>query len=137
MNIKRAIGASILTYITTFIAGIIFAKTLGVTDPSVDQVPVLLWILGIAAAICFTWIFSKWYFKSSRVTSGSRQGLILGVIMILVGFVLDVLTVLPSTGSLGEGLALLGDYYGQWFFWVTVILIISTTTYVGKKIRRI
>lgn len=135
MKIKRALLASIYTYLASLIIGIIGAFIFS-ADPAQASVPVPMFLIGILAPILFAWIFATWYFRGSRVVQGRGQGFALGILMVLIGFILDIVTVLPTAGgSLGNTVALLTDYYTQVVFWVTALLVIGACVVVGGNTR--
>lgn len=135
MKIKRALLASIYTYLASLVVGIIGAFIFQ-TDPAQTSVPVPMFLIGILAPILFTWIFATWYFRGSQVAQGRGQGLVLGILLVLISFILDVVTILPTTGgNLADTITLLTDYYTQLAFWITTLLVIGACVVVGGNIR--
>lgn len=134
MKIKRALGASAYTYIAALAVGIIGAFIFS-AEPGQTEMPVGMWLIGLLAPIFFAWIFSLWYFRGSRVAQGRSQGIMLGVTMIIVGFILDILTVLPTAGGFSGAFTILSDYYTQWIFWFVAILVVLTCMLVGGNLR--
>ncbi|PIR38320.1 MAG: hypothetical protein COV34_01800 [Candidatus Zambryskibacteria bacterium CG10_big_fil_rev_8_21_14_0_10_42_12] len=136
MKIKRAFLASMYTYLASLAVAIIgaFIFNAGTADP--NEIHPVLWIVGVLGPIVFAWIFSTWYFRGSHVAQGRGQGLLLGILMIITGFVLDVITVLPTAGGFDNAITLLVSYYTQWAFWVTAVLVIFMCVLVGGNVRQ-
>ena len=134
MNIKRAFSAGALTYIASLIVGIILAFIFD-ADATTSPHPVL-WIIGMLGPIVFAWIFATWYFRA-HVSQGRGQGFVLGLIMLVVGFILDTITVLPAAKGFDNAIAYLGEFYSQWTFWITAILVVGVCVLVGGNVREV
>src|SRR5690606_15975612 len=79
-------------------------------------------ILTIALGV----IFALWYFRDKKVTDNAREGLYLGLVLVVLGFILDVI-VFAVQGQINNLLA----YYTAPGFLVGLILFLITTTLVG------
>ena len=129
MNLKRAIGFSVLAYVATFIIGIIAAVSIGLDSAEVEDIPTSMWIVGLISAVVLVKLAAWLYFRSPSVPASGRNGFLFGIIAVITGFVLDIATVLP-TGSLNT----LWDYYANMYFWITVVAIIIVTTLLGARL---
>ena len=129
MNLKRAISIVLLVYIVTFILTLTFAALIGVDNTDPESIPTSLWIIGIILAIGLTTWGASFYFKSKKTTPSAKQGLIFGIITLLVGFALDFTT--AGLGAGQEGINSLLDYYSQSYFLITLVLLLGSTTLVG------
>ncbi len=123
MNIKRAIGISVAIYLAFFVVMSISA--------------LIMWYVLPFVVILFVCVGAFWYFKSPTVSASARQGFYFGLTILLIGFVLDILSVLPTL-SKGDGLLKsLLDYYSQPLFWVMLVLILLVATLTGKKMKKL
>jgi drug/metabolite transporter (DMT)-like permease len=134
MNIKRAIGASVMAYIASFIIGVIVIVVFGIDLGETQEIPPLMWYAGAIASIVFAAGFALWYFRSLKVEPSEKAGLYLGVVMITTGFILDFVTLLPLFTH-EDPVGPLLDYYLAPMFWVTLLLVLLATTLTGKYIR--
>lgn len=133
MPIKRAIWISVVAYVATFILGIVFGLFFGFgTAPDLSDIPAAALYSGAVAAIVVIGLAAWWFFKSPKAVPTTRHGLYFGLISIAVGFTLDFVTVLPF----GNPIELLGAYYVEPFFAVTLLLILGTTTAVGHFLEK-
>lgn len=136
MQIKRAIGASVLTYIASFILGSIFAISAGINLAETQAIPPSMWYLAAVSAIVFAAGFAYWYFRSPKTHPCAKEGLLLGITMIITGFVLDMITFLPLLTH-PDPFGPILDYYSSPFFWSTLALILGVTSltgwWLGKK----
>lgn len=131
MNIKRAIGLSILAYIATFVVGALVAVVSGVDLGEIQEAPTILWVTGALVSVAFAWAFAWWYFRSPKTIASPRNGLLFGLVMIATGFILDFVTFLPLVTREDPWGSILAYYFNP-FFWGTVVLVVITTTLVGK-----
>ena len=130
MNIKRAIGASVMAYIASFIVGTLVAVAFGIDLAGTQEIPPLMWYAGAVASIVFSAGAAWWYFRSPSVAPSAKAGLYLGVVMIITGFVLDFITLLPLWTHENPLEPILG-YYLAPMFWVTLALVLAATTLTG------
>lgn len=135
MNIKRAIGIALLTYIATFIVGILAAIVIGI-DLTVETTPPpeMIYVAAFAAVV-IAGIFSVWYFKGKSVEVNAKQGLFFGGVMIIIGFIMDIVTFIPYVASGGSYDDIL-KYYSDPVFWVTLILVLVTPAAVGHILQK-
>lgn len=128
MPIKRAIWISIVAYAATFVTGVLVGMVLNfpqTTDLSV--IPANIFYAGAITAVLVMGIFTWWFFKGETAHANLKNGLYFGLIAVAVGFVLDFLSVVPF----GNPIDLLSPYYTQPLFFVTLLLILATTTGTG------
>ncbi len=128
MNIKRAIWMGVLAYLASFFIGIIGAAVLGIDLTTAVEPSMTLWIWGIVFTIVLMGLFALWYFKTE--TPSVKTGLYFGLIAVGVGFVIDAIIIVPfilSSTAPQDPLA----YYLNPLFWLTLVLLVATTTLVG------
>lgn len=135
MKVRRAIGFSVLTYLLTMVVGVVIGASVGFENLDMTNPPLWMYIAsGVTAALACLWM-SHLYFRSPKVAKGTKYGAYLGVYMILTGFVLDMLSwsgEYAKTGSF-DGL---WNYYQNWCFIVTLVVIVLVCTLVGKRAAR-
>lgn len=136
LNAKRAVIASFLIYLSSFIAGLLIATVAGINPSESTDVPPLMWYAGALTAVLATAIGSLWYFQSPKLQPSLKHGLQFGLVAVILGFVMDIVLILPTAGVGGEPLALLIDYYSQPLFWVTLVLVIAAASGVGYWLER-
>jgi len=134
MNYKRAALLSLLAYVISFAVGILSALIFSVDFSGEAPVPQFMWYVGLLASILIMGGLAFWYFKSDTTKPSLLNGLMFGVIAIVVGFVIDALFFIPAAlgGRGGELIA----YYLEPFFWITLVAVIATTTLVGFLLGR-
>ena len=120
-------------YIASFIVGIITAVIFGIDLGQTQEIPPILWYTGAFASVIIASGFAFWYFHSPKVSPGAKAGFSLGVIMIITGFILDFMTLLPLLTHDNPWEPILG-YYLAPLFWVTLLLVLLATTLTGKYI---
>lgn len=133
MNIKRAIGASVLAYLASLVVGIVVAVIFDINLEETEAVPPILWYTGAITAVFFVGVFSFWYFRSPSTTPSASEGFRLGLVMIATGFLLDFITLLPlftHEDPFGPML----EYYLDPFFLGTLVLVLGVTTLVGRHL---
>ncbi len=130
MNIftKRAIGFAVLAYVASFITGIVTAMVLGVDLASTD-VPNSLWYVGMLMAVIIMKIVTMLYFKPKKLKPSFQSGLELGIVTVVVGFVLDMLIIIPTYNQGGS--EIISTYYTTPFFWMTLALVAVTPAATG------
>ena len=133
MNFKRAVGLSVLAYFASFVIGIAVAVVAGIDVAETQAIPPLMWYAGAIAAIVFAVVFTRWYFRSPTVVPSAKAGFLFGLTMVVTGFVLDVVMLLPLLAHDDPWTPILAYYFNP-FFLLTLVFVISATTYVGKHL---
>jgi magnesium-transporting ATPase (P-type) len=135
MIYKRAIGMSVLAYISSLIVGIIVAVVSGIDLETSQEISPIMWYAGAISSILFAIIFSVWYFKSPKIHSNMKAGLRFGGVMIITGFVLDFITIVPLYVK-EKTLEPMFSYYQSPWFWITIILVVFTAGLTGKFLKK-
>ncbi len=130
-NFKRAVSLSLLLYVATFIVGIISGIVSGQDMSTMQGMPDSFWYVGMVAAVILTAGFTQQYFKSPKIQASRMTGAYFGVTAVVVSFVIDF--ILFSIGNAGGANVDLREYYGDWRFWIIVILVIGTAKFVGWR----
>jgi hypothetical protein len=129
MNWKRALGIAFTLYLVTFVFGILLALLLGIDMTSVQETPLSMWIVSIIMTTVFAGLAAFWYFNKEK--AALKDGFFLGLVFIGFGFFMDLLFFIPMLIS-GEGFGLLGAYYGNVLFWVSLVLVVVVSSCIGK-----
>jgi len=135
MNIKRAIGASLLTYVASILIGLVTMVLFGVSMAETQEIPPLLWYVGAVSSIVLASAFTFWYFRGKGLKPSMNEGLKLGGAMIATGFVMDAITLLPVLQH-EEGLSQIMEYYSDPMFWVTVALVVAAAGFTGMYLEK-
>ena len=137
MNIKRAIGIIFLLCIATLIVTIILSRLFGVdleiTDPS--NIPPVMWYVAIISVVILSVIGTIWFFKSPETVSNARNGFLFGLLAATLGFISDILLLIPHK----NGLSILLNYYTQpkyWAAFISILLICTLVGYVKSKKKK-
>lgn len=123
MNIKRALGFSVLLYLASFIVYGIIQVVPALEFPSFSGY-LVLWVLNIPIVL----LLAKWYFKSVAPTA--KRGLALGVLAIFVAVVFDGIFALIAHAS-GVGMDEFASMYTDWKFYCTIVEVLFLTSYAG------
>jgi len=129
MDIKRASWISCLAYISSFVVGIFIAKFMDADVFGGAQVPTAMWTVSILFTIILVVIFSLWYFQDTKITADLKEGLLLGLVMVIVGFLFDIILFLPVLFS-GTAADIL-DYYASPFFWLAIASVFAASGVTG------
>lgn len=128
-NFKRALGIGFALYVATFVFGIIAGVVSGVDMSSMANVPDSFWYIGMVSSVVLTALFTFWYFKTPTVTPSWQSGVLFGVTVLALSFTSDI--ALLTLGNMQGANVDLWDYYGDFRFWIIVILVIGTAKSVG------
>jgi heme A synthase len=131
-NFKRALGIGLALYLGTFVVGIVCGVISGQDMSTMQGMPDSFWYVGMVAAVILTALFSMWYFKSPSVVPSAKSGFLFGLTSVVLAFVLDF--ILFSLGNMSEDPKNhidLGQYYGDYRFWIIIVLVIVTAKLVG------
>ena len=129
MNIKRALGFALIAYIISVAIGMGLLASYGFDPTFMDGAPKSLLALMLLVSVVVMASVSYFYFGKGRVQPTAKNGLLFGIVSIVVGFILDFLFFLPALIR-GSGLDLF-DYYNSVLFISTLIAILAATTLVG------
>lgn len=122
---KRALGVSVLVYLSTFIVYGLSA--------------VLPWFQGDTMSVksfLFSWVlyipiillFAKLYFK--KLQPNIERGFYFGLSIIGVALVLDGLSILGAWAA-RQDLSQFQELYSTWMFYFTIVWVILLATYAG------
>jgi hypothetical protein len=126
MNLKRAIWMGALVYIISFILGFIGALIIGIDLTTVKEPTTGLWIFGIIVTVIVMIIFTIWYFKGKELKASAKEGFLFGITTVILGFILDLLI-----SFILRRVQDLSSYYSNPLFWVTLFILLITSTVVG------
>lgn len=130
MKLKRAILIAIATYALSFIIGLIPMLLMGVNTMEMSEFPANFFIIGMVISVALAVAFSLVYFRDKRIRRNAKEGFYFGIVLAITGFALD--GILFLIGSLSGSPMDLLAYYANPLFWLTLLLVIITTTIVGK-----
>jgi len=142
MNIKRAIGVGVLTYLSSFILIIVsmpIATIMWMNDLSIAFNQIYKIINLILAGL-----FTLFYFKDKKIKRNAKEGFLFGIVLIIVTSILNIIAGFiqynlkyPTQITLGGAIR---TYFSHSSNWITLILFVVTTTIVGamkeKKKKR-
>lgn len=129
---KKIVVFSLIAYALSFLVSTIVMFSMGIDFETFDvtNMSMSLWVVAMAATALITYIVTKWYFRTKWVVVPSaKEGFIFGVAVVVIGFVLDFLLVLPVVITQGANDLL--AYYQHPFFGLTVLILLGTATIVG------
>jgi len=139
MNVKRAIGVGLLTYLVSFILGIIVMFAMGVDPSQGSEIPKSAFIVNIIITLILAGLFTLFYFKDKKIKRNAKEGFLFGIVLIIMGFILDVIIFTLTSIMTSTQINIL-EYYSNPIFWLALILFVLTTTIVGaikeKKKKR-
>lgn len=130
MNIKRAVGVGILTYLIAFIIGMIVVGISGVDATNPAEVPKSVLYINIVITIIIAALLTLFYFKGKHTKANVKEGLLFGIVLVIVGFILDIIIFLIFSSASQSEFDLM-EYYSNPIFWVSLVLLLITTSVVG------
>lgn len=84
MNLKKAIVSAIILYAVMFLVASALLSTLGQNDTIFGSILVVL-------SVILTFLISKeYYFKGAKVSSPIKEGLMLGIVLVVVAVLIDI-----------------------------------------------
>ncbi len=127
MNNKRAVIAAIILWIASFVVGLAFVGVTGISDSG----SIVLAIFGLASIIILTALMAEFYFKGKNTARTEPEGLRLGIVFLLVSLLLDMTVFIPFV-ALGGSVSDIVAYYASAQFLAGAVLVVLTTTLIGK-----
>lgn len=118
MNIKRAIGYGVMSWVLIFVAFSVLMFSPWFRDGR-TRIFVAHWIL----LIPIVWLLAKWYFKATPPTW--KKGLYLGLIGLATGTVLDLVITVPLF------VKSYAVYYGDWRLWTGFAWSVALCVFAG------
>ncbi|MBI2436153.1 MAG: hypothetical protein HYV41_00175 [Candidatus Magasanikbacteria bacterium] len=125
LNIKRALGFSLLFWVIIFVIVSILMFLPWIKE-SETRISVAWWILEIPVVL----LLAKWYFKTNH--PDAKEGFLLGLLALIVGTILDLIITIPLFISQQSQEPYL-DYYSDWKMWVGFALLLALTTFAGYE----
>ena len=131
MNIKRAFGIGLVNYLVSVVISLAIGTSLGFDFENSADFPPEMLLLGAIAVIIVTPILTYWYFspqkvkgkKIKRIKPSMNNGLQLGIVFVIVGFVLDGVIIGASVAS-GTAPVDPFAFYSNLAFWLTLLLVV-------------
>ena len=130
MKLKRAIWIGVVTYILSFIIGLIPMILMGTDTAEISELPPSFFIIGIITSIVLAGLFTLVYFKDKGIKPSAKEGFYFGLVLIIVGFVLDVLIFSVSSLAADSEIDIFA-YYSSQMFWTALVLLVAATTIIG------
>lgn len=127
--LKRAVKIGFVVFLFSLIINAIAARILRVDIKNVspNNLPTAMWFFGIIGAVISSIFGSLWFFSSRKIQARVGNGLMFGVVVSILGFILDIAALAP----LKNGATLLAVYYTRIEYWTAFILIIMTSSLIG------
>ncbi|HRH23684.1 MAG TPA: hypothetical protein PK295_03565 [Candidatus Magasanikbacteria bacterium] len=134
LNLKRAIGFSVLFYIVSFILFALMSVVFGTSiDTKPNEIPLLQCIVYLLSLIPAILVCAKWYFR--KFQPSTQRGVLLGIVALIVSCVFDLVLVTTSMPD-GGGIEMLGSLYTDWKFFATIVILVGTSAYAGFEFDR-
>lgn len=134
MNHRKVIILNILLYIATFVVAAallaLFDVPLQVSKPPTTNQIFVAMVTGIVLTVLGAW----WYFQ--KAPAGFRNGVLFGVIAILVGFAMDAVLSIGIWMSGKNPMAFLETSYTFFFFGIMLVLTLLLTGLVGWVMQK-
>lgn len=135
LNLRKVIILNVLLYIATFVVAAIILALIGKplqfsTPPNTDQI-----FVAMVSGIVLTMLGACWYFQ--KATASFRNGLLFGVIAILVGFAMDVVLSIGIWLSGKNPMSFLETSYTFFFFGIMLLLTVLLTGVVAWRLQRV
>lgn len=132
MNLKRAVGIGVVTYIVSLVIGMIVMLIMGFDPSQTSVVPSNMLYAIILVSVIVAGVFTLWYFgfKKKVIKPSLKEGALFGVILVIVGFILDLI-IFGVTSLLTNSQINLIDYYSNPVFWVALALFVIVPAVVG------
>ncbi len=129
MNYLRALKAIIIAILTMIIIIVILSKIFSIELEFVDtsKIPTSLWAFAIFSASMISGISSLWYFNDSKTKPTLLKGLKFGLFASFLGFISDILLLIPYKGGLNNFL----KFTLRYEFWLAFLLIIGISGFIG------
>lgn len=126
---------SLLLYLSTFVVSIICGNLTGQDMSSMNTISDSMWIVGMISAPLLTAIFTYWYFCTKDFKASAEQGFFFGITATIISTILDLL--LFSAGNANGANVDMMKYYGDFRFWVILLMVIAVSSAVGWfKVKR-
>jgi hypothetical protein len=129
MKLKRAIGIGVVTYIVSFIFGIVTALLMGIDLSNAEAAPQSVWVIGIFGTVVIVSLSAFWYFK--KVKANLKEGFKLGLVFVIVSFLIEFLLVIPYIITSGSPASMI-EYYSNPLLWLSIALLIVSASLVGE-----
>ena len=131
MILKRAIWIAAVNYALSFIIGLIPMALIGADPSQMSDLPVGFFVIGIAISVILAICFTSVYFKDKHTKPSAKEGFYFGLVLMIVGFILDfiIFLILSLTSSSGTDVF---SYYSSPMFWLAALLVLATATLVGS-----
>lgn len=136
MNLKRAIGISIVIYVASMLFGMVACSILGIQPDMTKPIPLEMWVISSVSSVVFAALGAVWYFRGKNLKPSLREGFRFGVSVIVVGFILDFLFFLSLMFENYDPFAAMGMYYQQLPFWITIALVVVVSGLVGMWLEK-
>ena len=129
MNIKRAISITIIISFVVYLISVIGSKLLGIDLETANaaNMPTAMWYVALISVSIISTLGAIWYFRSSKIVPNIKNGLLLGLIFSIFGFIVSIILLLIQE----NGGDIILSYFAQVEFWMAFILIITTSSLVG------
>ncbi len=129
VDLPRAIGIGVVAFVATLVINAIAGRIVGVdlSRAQPAELPVSMWIVGIASAALLGPAAAWWYFLPGAPLPSAVSGMILGLVAVSTGFVLDCLAIMPRKG----GPRMMLGYLKCPPYWLALALVFAGCTVVG------
>ena len=131
MILKRAIWIAAVNYALSFIIGLIPMALIGADPSQMSDLPVGFFVIGVAISVILAICFTSVYFKDKHTKPSAKQGFYFGLVLLIVGFIFDIIIFILSFLASGSGMEIF-SYYANPVFWLAALLVLVAATLVGS-----
>lgn len=114
----------------------IVCSVLGLKPDITQPIPMQMWITSAFLAVILSIAGAYWYFQGKNSQPNLETGFRFGLALIVVGFILDFLFFLSLSFEGHDPIAVMMNYYREPAFWLTLVLILLGSSFVGMCLER-
>jgi len=123
----RTALAGAFAYVLLFISGVGLTFLLKTPLVPGSPVPTSFLTAQIILSVITGFIVAYWYFRSPLTTPSIRNGFLLGIVLVITGFVFDLLLFSPALIK-GYPLSEIVSLYTEPLFWASLVSLVCATT---------
>lgn len=127
---KRALIFAILAYIATFIAAIVFTVAFGIDPAQLATSPPLNYCVAIiisSTIISIVAAYLYFTYKNPPIKATLKEGFKFGILLIVLGFILDMVFILPMVINSGGLQQMISSYSKLYVYFVFVGALVGTS----------
>lgn len=130
---RRGLILATVLYIVSMILGMVsvllFDSVLGGRNAELNN-----WIVSVGISVGLAIPFTKWYFEGPSIKASHMEGAKVGAMYLLIGLLIDLLLAIPF--MIQNGIMAVTKFYTDSYFFVYLLVVLLTTTFVGSYYER-